>query len=153
MEVLDAANWTRWRVGVGASFFGRGLFRDGPKHAKPGQCENSKKNSEKGELPNRPQLQRMEVLDAQIWTRWRVGVGASFCARGLFRDGPKHAKPGQCERQKKAKKRRITESTVTPTYGGFRRSNLDTVAGWGWRIFLCEGVVQGRSKTRQTRSM
>ena len=29
---------------------------------------------------------------AQNWTRWRVWPGASFCARGLFRDGQKHAK-------------------------------------------------------------
>ena len=48
---------------------------------------------------------------------------------------------------KKAKKRRITESTVTPTLSAFRRCELDTVAGWGWRIFLWEGVVQGRSKS------
>ena len=53
----------------------------------------------------------------------------------------------QCEISKKAKKRRNTESAVTPAHGVFRSSNLDTVVGWGWRIFLCDCVVQGRSKT------
>ena len=52
----------------------------------------------------------------------------------------------QCERLKKAKKRRITESAVTPAHSVLRSSNLNTVADWGWRIFLCEEVVQGRSK-------
>jgi len=33
----------------------------------------------------------MEVLDAQNWTQWRIRPGASFCAKRLFRDGPKHA--------------------------------------------------------------
>ena len=51
------------------------------------------------------------------------------------------------ERAKKLKKRRITESTVSPTYGGFRRSKLDTVAGSSKSIFMCEGVVQGRSRS------
>ena len=32
-------------------------------------------------------------------------------------------------------------------YGGFRRSNLDTVADSARRIFLREGVVQGRSRS------
>ena len=57
--------------------------------------------------------------------------------------GRQGACEGQCKRQKKAKKRRITESAVTPTYGGFRRDELDTVADWGWRIFLWKEVVQG----------
>jgi len=43
-----------------------------------------------------------------------------------------------------AKKRFITESATTPTYGDFRRSKLDTVAASAKRIFLCEGFVQGR---------
>ena len=43
----------------------------------------------------------------------------------------------RCERQKKAKKRQITESVEV----------LDA-AGWGWRIFLSERVVQGRSRSR-----
>ena len=47
----------------------------------------------------------------------------------------------------RVKKRRITESAVTPTYGGFRRSKLNTVAGSAMRIFLCEGVVQERSRS------
>ena len=29
-EVLDAMNWTRWRVGAGASFHAIVLFRDDP---------------------------------------------------------------------------------------------------------------------------
>ena len=33
----------------------------------------------------------MEVLDSQNWTRRQVRPSASFGARGLFRDGPKHA--------------------------------------------------------------
>ena len=49
----------------------------------------------------------------------------------------------QCQWQKKAKKRRITNSTVTQTSGGFTSDELDTVADWGWRIFLWEGVVNG----------
>ena len=47
--------------------------------------------------------------------------------------------------EQKEKKRQIRELTVTLTYGGFRRDELDTVAGLARRIFLCEGVVQGRS--------
>ena len=35
-----------------------------------------------------------------------------------------------------------TESTVTPTYVGFRRHKLDTVASSDKRIFWCAGVVQ-----------
>jgi len=46
----------------------------------------------------------------------------------------------------KRKKRRTTRSAVTQTHGSFRHSELDTVPGWGWRIFLCKGVVQGRSE-------
>ena len=42
---------------------------------------------------------------------------------------------------------RSRSSVVTPTYGSFRPSKLDTVAGSARRIFLCEMVVQGRSKT------
>jgi len=37
---------------------------------------------------------------AQNWTRWRIGVGASFCARGLFRNSPdqgKHTSMGELE--------------------------------------------------------
>jgi len=48
----------------------------------------------------------------------------------------------------KRKKRRTTRSAVTQTHGSFRHSELDTVPGWGWRIFLCKGVVQGRSEMR-----
>jgi len=50
---------------------------------------------------------------------------------------------------KKAKKGRFTVSVVTPAYGSFRRYELDTVADWGWRIFLFKEFVQGRSETRQ----
>jgi len=46
----------------------------------------------------------------------------------------------------KRKKRRTPKSAVTPTHGGFRRSNLDTVAGSNRRIILRERVVQGRSR-------
>jgi len=31
------------------------------------------------------------VYESRNWTRWLVRPGASFCAMGLFRDGPKHA--------------------------------------------------------------
>jgi len=65
---------------------------------------------------------------------------------GCERDGPKgghlHV---NVKTKKKAKKRRITNSTVTQTYGGFTSDELDTVADWGWRIFLWEGVVNGTS--------
>jgi len=54
----------------------------------------------------------------------------------------------QCENSNKGKKRRIIESAVTSTYGGFRLSKLETAAGSARRIFLSEGVVQGRSKSR-----
>ena len=51
-------------------------------------------------------------------------------------------------KSQKGKKRRITESAVTPTYGGFRRDEVDTVAGSAKRIFLWEGiVVKGRSRS------
>ena len=66
----------------------------------------------------------------------------------LFRDGPDQGHVHANE-NKKTKKRRSTKSTVTPTYGGFRRDDLDTVAGSARRIFLREGVGQGRFKTRQ----
>ena len=45
------------------------------------QCEISKKGK-KGESRNRPEFQRMEILDAMNWTRRRVRPGASFRARG-----------------------------------------------------------------------
>ena len=38
-------------------------------------------------------------------------------------------------------KAKTSLSAVTPTYGGFRRDGLDTVAGSARRIFLCKGVV------------
>ena len=44
---------------------------------------------------------------------------------------------------RKGRKRRATESPVTPSYRGFRQPDLNTAAGWGWRIFLWEEVVQG----------
>ena len=50
---------------------------------------------------------------------------------------------GEGKGKKRPKKRRITESAVTPAHSVFRSSNLDTVADWGWRIFLWEEVVQG----------
>ena len=37
-----------------------------------------------------------------------------------------------------AKKWRITESAVTPSHGGFRSSEVNTVAISAKRIFLCE---------------
>jgi len=42
----------------------------------------SQKTQKKGEALNQPLLQRIAYLDAQIWTRWRVRPGASFCGRG-----------------------------------------------------------------------
>jgi len=86
----------------------------------------------------------MEVLDAQNWTRWRVRSSASFCAKVLFRDRSKtrhmHV---NVKTQKRQKKNEITKTTTTPTHYAFRNSELDTR-----RIFLCEVVVQGRSKPR-----
>jgi len=106
----------------------------------------SQKTQKKGESLNQPLLQRTTLFDAQIWTRGGGWSGASFCGRGLFRDGQKNQLHVNVKLEKKLRKRRITKSAVTQTYGGFRRSILDTVVGWGWRIFLWEGVVQGRSK-------
>jgi len=48
----------------------------------------------------------------------------------------------------KFKKMANTETAVTPSYGGFRSSDLDTVAISDMRIFLRRAIVQGRSKTR-----
>jgi len=48
----------------------------------------------------------MEVLDAMNWARGVVGVGASFCGRGLFRDGPKGANCASSEILKKATKKK-----------------------------------------------
>tara|TARA_B110000305_G_scaffold210858_1_gene244856 strand:- start:71 stop:475 length:405 start_codon:yes stop_codon:yes gene_type:complete len=48
---------------------------------------------------------------------------------------------------KKIKKRRITELAVTQAHSVFKRDELDTVAGLTRRIFLCKGVVQGRSRS------
>ena len=42
---------------------------------------------------------------------------------------------------------RITKTTVTQAYGGFRRCELDTGGRAARRIFLREGVVQGRSRS------
>ena len=68
------------------------------------QCEISEK-AKKGEALKRPQLQRIAYLEAQIWTRWRVEVGASFCGRGLFREGVEEgARARQCEISKNSKK-------------------------------------------------
>ena len=78
------------------------------------------------------------------WIDRNSGVGASFVrgggGRGLGGDKQKHAiQHANGENSKKAIKRRITKTTTTPTYGGLGGCDLDTVAGWGWRIFLCEG--------------
>ena len=45
------------------------------------------------------------------------------------------------------KKAKNVTSAVTPTYGGFKRSNLNTVAGSAKRIFLPKAIVQGRSRS------
>ena len=45
------------------------------------------------------------------------------------------------------KKAKNVTSAVTPTYGGFKRSNLNTVAGSAKRIFLPKAIVQGRSSS------
>ena len=55
--------------------------------------------------------------------------------------------------RKNSKKWQFTESAVTPTHGGFRSCELDTVAGLAKRVFLREGVVQGRSRLGQIRVM
>ena len=47
----------------------------------------------------------------------------------------------------KGKKMRITESTGTQTYGGLGGCELDTGGRAARRIFLREGVVQGRSRS------
>ena len=55
MEVLDAMNWARGVVGVGASFCGRGLFRDGPDQGMWRLVDvRRKKMQKKGESLNRP---------------------------------------------------------------------------------------------------
>ena len=68
-------NWAGVVVGVGASFCGRGLFRDGP--------------------------------DQGMWrlVNARQGIfGASFCGRGLFRDGQIHANSGKGQLEKNSEK-------------------------------------------------
>ena len=79
----------------------------------------------------------------------RIGHSGGFGKKHLFvRGGGGGRGGGICtpmKTKKKTKKKRITKSAVTPTYGGFRRLKLDTVAGSAMQIFLCEGIVQGRS--------
>ena len=96
----------------------------------------------------------MMFLDAQIWTRGGGWPGASFCGRGLFRDNPKGANCASSEiskkeEKKKKKKKRISRTAVSPAYDVFRCSNLDTGGRLARRIFLWEGVVQGRSERGQ----
>jgi len=68
-------------------------------------CEISKK-MHKDESLKRPQLQRTTPLVTQNWTRWQVRLGASFCERVLFREGPDqghlHVNVKTQKRQKKA---------------------------------------------------
>ena len=93
----------------------------------------------------------MEVLDAVNWIQWQVRLGASFIARVFFKDGPDQGHAHANVKTKKAiPKKAITESTVTPTYGGLRRSKLDAVASSTRSIFLCEVVVQGRYKSGES---
>jgi len=91
----------------------------------------------------------MEFLDTVNWTRRRIGVGASFCGRGLFRDGQKNTPTQEKDNSKKTQKKANYKIGRNSNVWRFRSSILDTVAVWGWRIFLCKGVVQGRSKIRQ----
>jgi len=51
------------------------------------------------------------------------------------------------EASEKKSKRVNHLMTVTPTHGGFRRSDLDTVASSARRIFLPKAIVQGRSSS------
>jgi len=48
-------------------------------------------------------------------------------------------------RLKKRQKKANSKSAVTPTYGGFRRNELNTVVDSAKRIFLRKAIVQGRS--------
>ena len=52
-------------------------------------------------------------------------------------------------KRQKLKKGRITGSTVTPSYGGFRRPDLNTAASSARRIFLrkAKAIFQGRSRS------
>jgi len=66
---------------VGCSHFAH-IHRS--RRSKRGHVEvevKTQRKAKKGEPLYRPQLQRMEVLEAQNWTRWRVWPGAFFCAR------------------------------------------------------------------------
>jgi len=62
------------------------------------------------------------------WTRWRVRIGASFCARGLVQGRSKSGVcGGGCEISRKLKKRRITELLLTLILGhggGFGLAHL-----------------------------
>ena len=90
----------------------------------------------------------MEVLDAQIWTQWRVRTGSFLkVVQGRSRSGS--CGGGQPEISKKAKKgRKKFKATATPTHNVFRHSELDTLASSARRIFLSRAIVQGRSKTQ-----
>jgi len=58
--------------------------------------------------------------------------------RGAFNDG--RAKRASQTNGWVSSFAQFTESTTTPTHSVFRRSKLDTVAGFARRIFLCRGA-------------
>ena len=174
-------NWAGVVVGVGASFCGRGLFRDGPDQGMwrlvnatghiwciflwEGFVQGRSNTRQLRKRTTRKKLRKRRITKSAVtptyggFRRCELGRGGSWgwriflwegVVQGRSRSG--HVEVGECEKKKNAKKRRITESAVTPPYGVFRHCELDTEADWGWRIFLWEGFVQGRSKTRQLRS-
>ena len=81
------ADWG-WRIFLFKEFV-QGRSETRKVHAKTRQVHANVK-TKKGESLKRPQLHLIAYLEAQNWTRWQVWSGASFCSRGLFRDGPKH---------------------------------------------------------------
>ena len=60
----------------------------------------------------------------------------------LIREG---AEEGSCGGEGKYSKKAKNSESVTPlTYGGLGGCELDTVAGWSWRIFLWESGQKTR---------
>jgi len=73
-NVFEAVNWTRVGGRATASIIqGQGRSRSGKKRRITRNDHN---------------FNAQRFLDAANWTRWRMWPGASFCERGLIRDGP-----------------------------------------------------------------
>jgi len=67
------------------------------------------------------------------------GVVVGGCSGTVPDQGYLHVNVKSKKTLNQGKKGRMTGSTATPTYGGFRRSELDTAAGSDRRIFFVRG--------------